>query len=197
MHGLGNDFVIFDARETPFDVTPPLARAHRRPPHRRRLRPADRARAERNAPTSRCESGTMTAAKSKAAAMPSRCVVALTGAKTIETDGGLVEGAADGDEVEVALGEPNSTGTKFPSPIAMDTTALPMAWDELEKPMARQRRQSAPRVLRRRCATRSRSTGSARGSRHDPAFPERINVNVAEVRPRRLRNCAPGNAAPA
>ena len=32
MHGLGNDFVIVDAREQPFDVTPPLARAvaHRR-----------------------------------------------------------------------------------------------------------------------------------------------------------------------
>src|ERR1043165_1856694 len=27
MHGLGNDFVIVDARETPFDVTPSLARA--------------------------------------------------------------------------------------------------------------------------------------------------------------------------
>src|SRR6185369_15455575 len=27
MHGLGNDFVIDDARETPFEVTQPLARA--------------------------------------------------------------------------------------------------------------------------------------------------------------------------
>ena len=27
MHGLGNDFVIVDARKVPFDVTPALARA--------------------------------------------------------------------------------------------------------------------------------------------------------------------------
>ena len=27
MHGLGNDFVIVDAREQPFEVTPPIARA--------------------------------------------------------------------------------------------------------------------------------------------------------------------------
>ena len=32
---------------------------------------------------------------------------------------------------------------------------------------------------------------------HDPAFPERINVNVATYRRRPARNCAPGSAAPA
>ena len=58
-----------------------------------------------------------------------RCVVQLTGARAIETDGGLLEGQALGGEVEVALPRAALRLGGIPLAYAMDTNALPMAWD--------------------------------------------------------------------
>ena len=65
-----------------------------------------------------------------------RCVVQLTGATTIDSDGGLLEGEDLGAEVEVAIGEPRFGWDEIPLAYAMDTAALPMAWDGLEQPFA-------------------------------------------------------------
>ena len=65
-----------------------------------------------------------------------RCVVALTGAARIETQGGLLEGAAVGDEIEVVLEPPRFDWDAIPLAYPMDTAALPLAWDEFAEPMA-------------------------------------------------------------
>src|SRR5215212_4590049 len=99
MHGLGNDFVIVDARDEPFVVTPPLARAIA---DRRTgvgcdqlivLEPSDRAELKMRIWNS--DGGEV-----ESCGNATRCVVKLTGATTIDSDGGLLEGEDLGTEVE-------------------------------------------------------------------------------------------------
>jgi len=111
----------------------------------------------------------------------SRCVVALTGAKTIETGGGIVEGKEAGSEVEVSLPPPRFAWDEVPLTYPMDTASLPLAWGPLEHPMALS--VGNPHVIffvpDERTIELDRLGPSIE---HDPAFPERINVNVAAVR---------------
>ena len=179
MHGLGNDFVIVDARETPFDVMPSLAKAIA---DRRTgvgcdqlivLEPS--AKADLKMRIWNSDGGEVQACGNAA-----RCVVQLTGVRTIDSDGGLLEGEDLGAEVEVTLGAPSFEWDHIPLAYPVDTSALPMAWDGLESPQAVNVgnphvvffvddldsipiEQIGPRV------------------EHDPAFPERINVNVAQI----------------
>src|SRR3954467_13012623 len=135
MHGLGNDFVIVDARETPFEVTPALAKAIA---DRRTgvgcdqlivLEPSTSA-------DLRMRIWNSDGGEVQACGNATRCVVQLTGARTIDSDGGLLTGEDFGSEVEVTLGEPSFEWDQIPPASPMDTTALPMAWNGLEKPMA-------------------------------------------------------------
>jgi diaminopimelate epimerase len=115
-----------------------------------------------------------------------RCVVQLTGAMRIDSDGGLLEGEDLGAEVEVSLGEPRFGWDEIPLAYPMDTAALPMAWDALEHPMAvnvgnphlvffvPDAREVPLNVLGPRIEK-------------DAAFPERINVNVATCVDSRLK----------
>ena len=179
MHGLGNDFVLLDARLAPIAMTPALARAL-----------ADRRTGIGCDQLILLEPSTLADLKMRiwnqdggeveSCGNASRCVVALTGANKIETAGGIVEGAAEGGEIEVALPPPRFEWDAIPLAYAMDTAALPMAWDELAHPMAlsvgnphlvffgeavdeQRLRELGPRI------------------ETDPAFPERINVNLAAV----------------
>jgi diaminopimelate epimerase len=179
MHGLGNDFVIVDAREEPLQVDQRLARAIA---DRRTgigcdqlilLEPS--ATAELRMRIWNSDGGEVSSCGNA-----TRCVVALTGARTIETDGGLLEGGTVGAEVEVSLGEPRFGWEEIPLAYPMDAARLPMAWGELEHPMALSvgnphlvffvpdvdvvpLDQLGPQI------------------ENDTAFPERINVNVAAV----------------
>src|SRR3954469_3925340 len=134
MHGLGNDFVIVDARTEPFDVTPQLARAMA---DRRTgvgcdqlivLEPSERA-------DLRMRIWNSDGSEVESCGNASRCVVALTGATRIETSGGLIEGGG-GDEVEVGIAQPRFGWDEIPLAYPMDTSALPMAWDDLSAPVA-------------------------------------------------------------
>jgi len=179
MHGLGNDFVIIDAREKAFDVTPALARAIA---DRRTgvgcdqlivLEPSDRA-------DLRMRIWNADGGEVESCGNATRCVIQLTGAKSIDSNGGLLEGEQLGAEVEVSLGDPRFGWDDVPLAYPMDTNALPMAWDALEHPQALsvgnphvvffvddvdavQIEELGPRI------------------ENDAAFPERINVNVAQV----------------
>jgi diaminopimelate epimerase len=177
MHGLGNDFVIVDAREEPFDVTSALARAIA---DRRTgvgcdqlivLEPSDTA-------DLRMRIWNSDGGEVESCGNATRCVVQLTGAETIDSDGGLLEGEMLGAEVEVSMGEPRFGWNEIPLAYAMDTAALPMAWDALEHPMALN--VGNPHLVFFVPDAREVPLQDL-GPRieNDPAFPERINVNVA------------------
>ena len=176
MHGLGNDFVIVDAREQAFDVTPALARAIA---DRRTgvgcdqlivLEPSDTA-------DLRIRIWNSDGGEVESCGNATRCVVQLTGARRIDSGGGLLEGEDLGAEVEVAWPEPRFGWDEIPLAYPMDTAALPMAWDGLEHPMALN--VGNPHVVFFVPDAREVPLETL-GPRieNDPAFPERINVNV-------------------
>ena len=177
MHGLGNDFVIVDARSEPFAVTPALAKAIA---DRRTgigcdqlivLEPSDSADLKMRIWNS--DGGEV-----ESCGNATRCVVQLTGAKRIDTAGGLLEGEDLGAEVEVSIGEPRFGWDAIPLAYPMDTSALPMAWDGLEQPFAVN--VGNPHLVFLVPDAREVPLEEL-GPRieNDPAFPERINVNVA------------------
>jgi diaminopimelate epimerase len=177
MHGLGNDFVILDAREQPFEVTPALARAIA---DRRTgvgcdqlivLEPSDSA-------DLRMRIWNSDGGEVESCGNAARCVVQLTGARRIETAGGLLEGELLDDEVEVSLGKPRFAWDEIPVAFPTDTNPLPMAWDELQNPIAVN--VGNPHLVFFVPDAREVPLDEL-GPRieNDRAFPERINVNVA------------------
>jgi diaminopimelate epimerase len=185
MHGLGNDFVIVDAREEPFDVTTALARAIS---DRRTgvgcdqlivLEPSDQADLKMRIWNS--DGGEV-----ESCGNATRCVVQLTGARTIDTHGGLLQGKELAGEVEISIGEPRFGWDEIPLAYAMDTRALPMGWDGLEQPFAVN--VGNPHLVFFVPDAREIALDEL-GPRieNDPAFPERINVNVATYVNNRLK----------
>ena len=185
MHGLGNDFVIVDARKEPFDVTPSLANAIA---DRRTgvgcdqlivLEPSDTADLKMRIWNS--DGGEV-----ESCGNATRCVVQLTGAKRIDSEGGFLEGENLGREIEVSIGEPRFAWDEIPLAYPADTNPLPMAWDELENPIALN--VGNPHLVFFVPDAREVPLDEL-GPRieNDPAFPERINVNVATYVDDRLK----------
>ena len=177
MHGLGNDFVIVDARDEAFGVSPALARAIA---DRRTgvgcdqlivLEPSDGA-------DLRMRIWNSDGGEVESCGNATRCVVQLTGATMIETDGGVLSGRSVDAEVEVTLPEPRFGWDEIPLAYPMDTAGLPMAWDGLEQPFALN--VGNPHLVFFVPDAREVPLDTL-GPRieNDPAFPERINVNVA------------------
>ena len=179
MHGLGNDFVVLDGREQSIAMTPALAKAL-----------ADRhlgigcdqlillepsATADVKMRIWNHDGGEV-----QSCGNASRCVISLTGAKSLETAGGLVEGATFGAEIEVSLPPPHFAWDEVPLNYPMDTARLPLAWGPLEHPMALS--VGNPHLVffvpDEKAIDIERQGASIE---HDPAFPERININVAGV----------------
>jgi len=172
MHGLGNDFAIFDAREAPVAMDSGRARAIA---DRRTgvgcdqvivLEPSDVADVKMriwNADGGEVEScGNAT-----------RCVIML-GASSIETAGGILTGDAAG----VDMGAPRFGWDEIPLAYAMDTAAMPVGWDGLEQPSAVN--VGNPHVIF--FVDDANAVDLARLGpliEHDALFPERVNVNVA------------------
>jgi diaminopimelate epimerase len=118
--------------------------------------------------------------RAEACGNASRCVVKLTGAATIESDGGLLRGSSDGADVEVALGSPRFEWDAIPLAYPMDTARLPLGWDEFSEPMAVN--VGNPHVVFFVDAIdEARLTEVGPRIEQDAAFPERINVNVASI----------------
>jgi diaminopimelate epimerase len=185
MHGLGNDFVIVDAREEPFEVTPALARAI-----------ADRRTGVGCDQLIVLESSTIADLKMRiwnsdggeveSCGNAARCVVQLTGVRSIDSAGGRIEGGNLGSEVEVAIPEPRFGWDEIPLAYAMDTSPVPMAWDGLEQPFAVN--VGNPHLVFFVADAREVPLDELGPTiENDPAFPERINVNIATCVHNRLK----------
>jgi diaminopimelate epimerase len=178
MHGLGNDFVIIDARDCPMEMSPLRARAIA---DRKfgigcdqlillgKSKVADVAMRIFNADGSEVE----------ACGNASRCVVALLQQDLqIETKGGIISGQLSGNAVTVSMGDAKFDWQDIPLAFAMDSGSMPLAWDELENPMAvNMGNPHAVFFVDDAGAVDLARLGPI--IEHDAAFPERVNVNVA------------------
>src|SRR3954465_4911913 len=131
MHGLGNDFVIFDARETPFEMNETRARAlaDRRTgigcDQRVVLEPSEAA-------DVRMRIWNSDGGEVEACGNAARCVATLVGGEcTIETAGGLISGEAAGSAATIAMGGPRFGWDEIPLAYPMDTSLMPVGWEDL------------------------------------------------------------------
>lgn len=178
MHGLGNDFAIFDAREGAVAMDAARARAI-----------ADRRTGVGCDQVIVLEPSAMADVKMRiwnsdggeveACGNATRCVAVL-GAKTIEMAGGVLNASATGDGASIELNSPVFDWEKIPLAYAMDTAAMPVGWEELQQPFAV--RIGNPHIVF--FVDDADAVDLARLGpliEYDPLFPERINVNVASV----------------
>ncbi len=190
MHGLGNDFVVFDARERAVAMSPARARAI-----------ADRHTGIGCDQLILIEASDVATAKMRifnsdggeveACGNATRCVATLLGGQpSIETLGGILSSSLTTGGASVDMGAPRFDWDAVPLAYAMDTAALPLAWDGLE-PLAAPMALSVgnPHIIFIVPDTDAVDLGSiGPGIEHDPVFPERVNVNVATIEsPDRIR----------
>jgi diaminopimelate epimerase len=182
MHGLGNDFVILDAREGAVAMDAGRARAIA---DRRTgvgcdqvilLEPSDVA-------DLRMRIWNSDGGEVGACGNATRCVVMLEGRPiTIETKSGLLKGDAGG----IDMGAPRFGWQDIPLSYAMDTAAMPVGWEDLQEPMAVN--VGNPHVVF--FVGDADKVDLARLGpliEHDPLFPERVNVNVASFEGEAIR----------
>ncbi len=190
MHGLGNDFVVFDAREGAVAMSPARARAIS---NRHEgvgcdqlilIEPSEVA-------TARMRIWNADGGEVESCGNATRCVAMLLGdGATIETLGGILDTRIEGSGASVDMGTPRFEWDAVPLAYPMDTLALPLAWDGVETtraPMALS--VGNPHVILFVADTDALDIEAlGRPIEHDPVFPERVNVNFATVEsPDRIR----------
>ena len=184
MHGLGNDFIVLDARDS---TLPPLEA------------PTVRALADRNQGIG-CDQLIVLEPDADAACRmriynqdggevescgnAARAVGMLLGEPAlIVTAGGIIETRPDTSGIAVDMGEPRFDWEAIPLAYAMDTLTMPLGWEELEQPAAVNI--GNPHVVffvEDNDTVRLDQLGPL--IEHDELFPERINVNVASIEDR-------------
>lgn len=185
MHGLGNDFIVLDAREDAVPaVTPAIARALA---DRRigigcdqliLLEPSERE-------SFRMRIFNSDGGEVEACGNATRAVAMLFGKPArIETAGGLLETTPTKCGAEVDMGTPRFDWDAIPIAYPMDTASMPVGWqsgnDALDTPMAVN--VGNPHVVffvEDSDAVDLAAIGPTVES--DPLFPQRINVNVASI----------------
>lgn len=180
MHGLGNDFVILDAREQAVAMDAARARAIA---DRRLgvgcdqvilLEPSDVA-------DLRMRVWNADGGEVEVCGNATRCVALLEGGDTsIETAAGVLEAAANGAGATIDMGAPRFGWDEIPLAYPIDTSAMPVGWDALEEPFAVN--VGNPHVVFFVEDADAIDLGRIGPLiEHDPLFPERVNVNVASV----------------
>ncbi len=180
MHGLGNDFVVIDAREAPVEMT--IARAAAIANRRTGIgcdqlillepsKAADATMRIFNADGSEVE----------ACGNAARCVAILLGKPArIETRGGVFDTDPASDHASITYAPPRFDWDAIPLAMAMDTADMPVGWDELDRPMGVNVGNPHVIFFVRDCdAVDLERLGPQ--IEHDPLFPDRINVNVATI----------------
>ena len=180
MHGLGNDFVVIDARVYPADMT--KARAHAIADRHMGigcdqlilLEPSDIA-------DVRMRIFNSDGGEVEACGNASRCVALLLDKPArIETTGGILETVPQGQRATVLLNPPAFDWEFIPLAMPMDTYDMPVGWDVLDRPMAVNVGNPHVIFFVEDCdAVDLAQLGPI--VENDPLFPERINVNVATI----------------
>ncbi len=186
MHGLGNDFVVFDARDQPVDMDEPRARglADRMTgvgcDQLIVLRASTRADAEMH--IYNADGGEV-----EACGNATRCVAQLLGrSATIATRGGVLSAEETNGAITVTLPQPRFAWADIPLAEAMDTSDMPVAWDELARPAAVTVGNPHLVFFVPDCDAVDLARLGPR-IEMDPLFPDRVNVNVATIDPDRIR----------
>jgi diaminopimelate epimerase len=185
MHGLGNDFVVLDARTAPLPAPMTGPRAAALADRHLGigcdqlivLDPSDHA--DFAMRIFNHDGGEV-----EACGNATRAVGMLAGGSArIATVAGVLETRADARGIAVDMGEPRFDWQAIPLAYAMDTLSMPVGWDGLEQPVAVNI--GNPHLVffvDDNDAVRLDRLGPE--IEHDPLFPERINVNVATVEDR-------------
>lgn len=181
MHGLGNDFVVLDARAA---ALPALSDQTARAIADRRtgigcdqlilLEPSDAA-------DFRMRIFNHDGGEVEACGNASRAVALLHGsAASVETSGGVIFVEPRGNGASVDMGEPRFDWDSIPLAYPMDTLTMPVGWDGLDAPGAVN--VGNPHVIF--FVPDAEAVPLAQVGpeiENDPLFPERVNVNVATV----------------
>jgi diaminopimelate epimerase len=181
MHGLGNDFVVLDARA---QVLPAMTNAFAHAIADRhtgigcdQVILLDRS----SAADLRMRIFNQDGSEVEACGNATRAVGLLLGEPArIETLGGVISASPDGAGIAVEIGHPRFAWDQIPLAYAMDTHAMPVAWEDLADPIAVN--VGNPHVIF--FVPDCDAVDLARLGPEietDPLFPERVNVNVATV----------------
>jgi diaminopimelate epimerase len=180
MHGLGNDFLVLDARGQPIVLSAAQVRAlanrHTGIGFDQLILIEPSATADVRLRFWNSDGGEVAACGngSRAAA------TLLGGQHRIETAGGLLDSNAHAGGAEVDMGAPRWDWDAVPLAYPMDTANLPLAWDDLDHPAALS--VGNPHVVffvPDAAAVALKQIGPT--VEHDPVFPERVNVGIAQV----------------
>ncbi|MEY4501703.1 MAG: hypothetical protein RIS52_1593 [Pseudomonadota bacterium] len=181
MHGLGNDFVIIDARDTAVEMTAARARAIA---DRKTgigfdqlilLEPSENA-------DMRMRTFNADGSEVEICGNATRAVAILIGGQaTLDTAGGRIHiDALGGGQATVDMGVPRTGWDDIPLSYAMPTAPMPVGWEDLEAPYAVS--VGNPHIIF--FVPDCDSVDLERLGpliEHDPLFPARVNVNVATV----------------
>jgi len=181
MHGLGNDFVIIDARDQTIELSGAMAAAIA---DRHSgigcdqliiLRPSVAA-------DVRMQIFNADGTEVESCGNASRCVAKLIGDETrIETAGGIITGNVTADGAIVDMGKPSFEWQSIPLAYAMDTLNMPVGWEDLQNP-------STVNVGNPHIIFFVDDSSDVALDRLgpmievDPLFPEKVNVNVADIK---------------
>jgi diaminopimelate epimerase len=186
MHGLGNDFVVLDARVDSIPamterLAAALADRHTGIGCDQLILLEPSASADFRMRIFNHDGGEV-----EACGNATRAVALLHGKEArIETLGGELSAAPANGGISVDMGEPRFEWQQIPLAYAMDTHTLPLAWDALENPTAVN--VGNPHVIFFVPDAEDVELDRLGPEiEHDSLFPERVNVNVATVENREL-----------
>lgn len=181
MHGLGNDFVIIDARAAPIDMPRARARAiadrHLGIGCDQLIIIENSARADIKMRIWNSDGGEV-----QACGNATRCVAALLSlpSMSIESGDAILRAESWLDAITLAYPAPRFDWDAIPLAYPMDTLAMPVAWGRLQSPVAVNVGNPHIVFFVEDLAAIPLATLGPEIER-DPLFPERINVNVAQI----------------
>lgn len=181
MHGLGNDFVILDARLatipaiTP-DIAAALANRHRGIGCDQMIVLEPSSIADFRMRIFNADGGEV-----EACGNASRAVALLHGqSASVETAGGTIALEPTQGGARVDMGKPRFDWDAIPLDYPMDTAHMPLAWEELTDPAAIN--VGNPHVVFFVPDTEAVALDRLGPViEHDPVFPQRVNVNIADI----------------